>query len=145
MTPRPQDYQSHRRLFPLFHFVVLPATIVNVVWATVHAVKNPGRWNWWTAVMAVIIALLALAARAMALTVQNRVIRLEMRLRFASLLPSDLAARAAALPVRQIIALRFAGDAELPRLVERCLSGELSAARDIKLAIRDWQPDWLRA
>jgi len=145
MTQRPQDFASHARWFPLYHFVVLPATIVNIVWATRRALATPSAWNWWTAAMAVVISLLAVAARMMALSVQNRVIRLEMSLRLAAVLPPELAKRASALRVRHLIALRFAGDAELPALVERCLSGELSRQRDIKAAITDWQPDWLRA
>ncbi|HVZ49824.1 MAG TPA: DUF6526 family protein [Gemmatimonadaceae bacterium] len=143
--PRPQDYATHRRYFPLYHFVVLPALVVNFVWSVRHAMGSPDAWNIWTAVMAFVLVLFALAARVMALAVQNRVIRLEMRLRFGALLPPALAARAAGLSTRQVVALRFAGDAELPPLVERCLAGEFAAPKDIKLAIRDWQPDWLRA
>lgn len=81
----------------------------------------------------------------MAITVQNRVIRLEMRLRLKELLGGDLLARSRALTVRQLIALRFASDTELPALVERTLKGEFSSPKEIKAAITDWQPDWLRA
>jgi hypothetical protein len=68
-----------------------------------------------------------------------------MRLRLASVLSKELAARAASLPTRQLVALRFAGDDELPALVERCIAGELQSTNDIKKAVRNWQPDWLRA
>ena len=86
-----------------------------------------------------------LLARVMAVTVQNRLIRLEMRLRLREVLPAPLAARIKELTVRQLIALRFAGDAELAALVERTLKGEFARPRDIKRAITDWQPDYLRA
>ena len=88
--------------------------------------------------------LLALAARLQALKVQDRVIRLEERLRYRDLLSADLAARASDLPVSQIIALRFASDAELGGLVERTLNGEFEKTKDIKLAIKDWRGDYLR-
>jgi hypothetical protein len=76
--------------------------------------------------------------------VQNRLIRLEMRLRLREVLPAPLAARIPELTVRQLIALRFAGDAELPALVERTLKGDFAKPRDIKRAVTDWQADYLR-
>lgn len=144
MTPQPQTFATHGRLYPLYHFVVFPATVVNIVWAAFRAFRDATPWNLWAVAMAVVIMLIAFTARVMVLTVQNRVIRLEMRLRLASVLTPDLARRALTLKVRQLIALRFAGDAELPALVERCLGGGLEP-RGIKAAITDWQPDWLRA
>jgi hypothetical protein len=91
-----------------------------------------------------VLILLGLAARLMALKVQDRVIRLEERLRYRELLSPDLAARASDLPVSQIIAFRFASDDELPDLIERVLSGELKTGKEIKLAVRNWRSDYLR-
>ncbi len=91
-----------------------------------------------------VLILLGLAARLMALRVQDRLIRLEERLRYRELLPPDLAAKASDLPVSQIIALRFASDAELPGLVERTLNGEFAKPKEIKMAIKDWRGDHLR-
>jgi hypothetical protein len=93
------------------------------------------------------IALLvaAFAARTQTLTVQNRVIRLEERLRYQAVLPPDLAARAVNLPINQITALRFASDAELAGLVQQVLAGQLSESKDIKQKISNWQGDFLRA
>ncbi|MEA3245945.1 MAG: DUF6526 family protein [Gemmatimonadota bacterium] len=145
MTRPAQTFANHARWFPLYHFFVLPATIANIIGAAFHAVRHPSAWNWWNVVMAVAICGLALAARVMALTVQDRLIRLEMRMRFAALLPPDQAAEAGQLPVRRLVELRFAGDAELPGLVARCLAGELGGRNEIKRAIRDWQADWVRA
>ncbi|MGE3520945.1 MAG: DUF6526 family protein, partial [Vicinamibacterales bacterium] len=85
------------------------------------------------------------SVRAQILTVQDRVIRVEMRLRLRALLTPDAAARAAALPVKQLVALRFAGDAELPSLVEEVLAGRLVSQKDIKTRVQDWQADFLRA
>jgi len=85
------------------------------------------------------------SVRVQILTVQDRVIRLEMRQRFRSVLAADIANRASALPLRQVIALRFASDEELPSLVSDVMSGQLTAPKDIKQKVRDWQADHLRA
>ena len=82
-------------------------------------------------------------ARAHSLTAQDRIIRLEEKLRYAALLPPDLLARSQALTVRQIIGLRFASDEELPGLVKRALDENLSE-KDIKKSINKWRPDYLR-
>ena len=76
---------------------------------------------------------------------QNRLIALEMRLRLAATLPPELRTRIPELRLRHLIGLRFAGDAELPGLVERCLRGELATADAIKREIREWRPDFARA
>ena len=81
----------------------------------------------------------------MVLAVQDRLIRLEMRLRLRELLPSAQYGDILRLTVRQMVALRFASDAELPDLVRRVLAGELAGSKAIKAAIKDWQPDWQRA
>jgi hypothetical protein len=81
----------------------------------------------------------------MALSVQDRVIRLEMRLRMRELLPPDLQARIAEINREQCVGLRFASDAELPVLVRKVLAGELKSATDIKKQIGQWQGDYLRA
>jgi hypothetical protein len=77
------------------------------------------------------------------MTAQDRIIRLEEKLRFAALLPPELLARSQALTVRQIIGLRFASDGELPALVKRALDENLSE-KQIKQAINNWRPDYLR-
>ena len=85
------------------------------------------------------------AARLMALTVQNRVIRLEERLRLAQLLPDDLRARTGELRTGQIIALRFCSDDELPAMCRAIFAGELREPDEIKRRVKAWRPDWLRA
>jgi hypothetical protein len=96
-------------------------------------------------VFAIGILLAVLAMRTMALTVQDRLIRLEMRLRLRALLPAGQHGDIERLSVRQMVALRFAADAELASLVQRVLSGELAGDKAIKGAIKDWQADWQRA
>ena len=85
------------------------------------------------------------SVRASALIVQNRLIALEMRLRLAASLAPDLRTRISELHLRHLIGLRFAGDAELPGLVERCLRGELATTDAVKRAVQDWRADYLRA
>jgi hypothetical protein len=87
----------------------------------------------------------AISIRSQILRVQDRVIRLEMRLRLRENLPADLATRAAHLPIQQLIALRFASNEELPELVREVLDGKVMKPNDIKQRIREWQADHLRA
>ena len=93
---------------------------------------------------AVTMVLLALAARLQSLKAQDRVIRLEEKLRYNDLLPSETAGLASSLPLGHVIALRFACDEELPDLVDRALRREFGKTRDIKQAIKKWRPDNVR-
>lgn len=147
--PNQQTYSNHVRWFPLFHFVVIPLLLLNLLSHIVRlylAEPQSGRKTlaFWT-LLSFTFILMALAARLQALTVQNRVIRLEEKLRYKTVLPAELAAKAESLSLGQIIALRFASDAELPSLVERTLSGEFATTKDIKKAVKDWRADHLRA
>lgn len=144
--PAPQNLANHTRFDPLWHFAGALIVSAGVVAAAVHAIRHTeSPWNWWLVVYTLGIALCVARARTQTLTVQDRVIRLEMRGRLRELLPPALAARIGELTVSQMVGLRFAGDAELPALVERCLGGQLANARAIKAEIKNWQADWLRA
>lgn len=145
MATPPQDFKSHRRYYPLLHFVVQPILLVNLIVAGRVAMRDPSAWNLWQVVLAAGLGALSWAARAMALRVQDRVIRIEMRLRFTALLDRDTLAATSRLTRSQLVGLRFAGDGELPALVKRCLASELANGEAVKKEIRDWQPDWLRA
>lgn len=140
-----QDYASHRRWNPLVHFFCSPVATVCLILALQQLGRTRSLVAVWMVLASAVLIVLNLAARGQALRVQDRVIRLEMRLRLADVLPPALRERANALELRHLLALRFASDAELPALVERVLAGELSAPNDIKRAIRDWQADELRA
>ncbi|HEY2067038.1 MAG TPA: DUF6526 family protein [Gemmatimonadaceae bacterium] len=144
-SPPPQSYKNHRRYFPLFHYVALPILLANVVVAVMHAVQRPSAWNAWIVVVSLALVSGLVACRASTLYVQNRVIGLEMRLRLAATLPPELRTRIPDLRLRQLIGLRFAGDVELPSLVERCLRGELATADAVKREIREWRADYVRA
>jgi uncharacterized protein DUF6526 len=142
---RTQTYANHRRFFALYHYVALPIVALNVVYTAIIAFRAPGKATIWSFIFAIGVASGVLAARTMVLIVQNRVIRLEQRLRMVALLPDHLRGRIVELNLSQLIGLRFASDAELPSLVERCLAGELKNAEAVKKAITNWQADFLRA
>lgn len=144
MADTSQTYANHTRWHPPFHFFVLPVMLINVVWSIVDFVKHPG-WNqgWWI-VVSIALVILAVLARTNALKVQDRIIRLEERLRYGQVLPADLALQAGALPERQIIALRFASDAELEGLVREVLGGRLTKSTEIKKTIKNWRGDAFR-
>lgn len=145
MSAKTQSYASHARWLPIYHFFASPVTALYAIYAINLALREPSKATIMHAVWAAATSAGVVSARIMAITVQNRVIRLEMRLRLKELLSGDLLARSRALTVRQLIALRFASDAELPALVERTLKGEFKNGKEIKAAIKEWQPDWLRA
>jgi hypothetical protein len=145
MTEAVQSYKKHARWLPLFHFFVIPALLVNVVLAAWGLMQTPSGWTLWNLVFAVALLGLGFLSRIQALTVQDRVIRLEMRLRLRQLLPPDLQPQINSLTHRQLVALRFASDDELPELVREVLTGRLASSKDIKMRVKNWQADWLRA
>jgi len=140
-----QSYKKHARWLPLFHFFVMPALLVNVVMALWGLVLSPGIWTLWSVVFAIALLGLGFLSRIQALTVQDRVIRLEMRLKLRQLLPPDLQPRINDLTHRQLVALRFASDEELADLVREVLAGRLATSKEIKMRVKSWQADWLRA
>jgi hypothetical protein len=145
MTETPQSYATHRRVFPLYHLFALPVLLAHVAITLVGALREPTLWTFWMVVVAVGLVAAVVANRASALIVQNRVIGLEMRLRLATVLPVELCQRIPELNIKQLVGLRYAGDAELASLVERCLRGELPTADAVKRAVRQWRPDYVRA
>lgn len=139
-----QTYQNHTRWFPFVHFVLTPLLLFHLIWQTVRLYQEP---NWDRAesvLLAIVLIMLSIAARLQALKAQDRVIRLEERLRYQKLLPNDLAEKAMNLKTSQMIGLRFASDEELPELVQKTLNGELTTTKDIKLAVKNWRGDYLR-
>jgi Family of unknown function (DUF6526) len=139
-----QTLQNHTRLLPPFHFFVLPVLGINFFYVAWTAVRAPSFATLWAAVVAAALATLGVLARTMTLVVQDRVIRLEMRHRLKDVLPSDLRGRIADLTPRQLVALRFASDDEMPALVREVLAGSLPSPKAIKQSVKSWQGDYLR-
>jgi hypothetical protein len=140
--PLDQTFSTHRRYFPLFHFVAVPILTINLVARIVYVYRHP-EWRifWWDVVFAAGLVALAFAARIMALTAQDRLIRLEETIRLQRCLPDDLRARIGELSAGQLIALRFCSDAELPDLTRSVLAEPLHKRNDIKQRIKSWRPD----
>ena len=145
MAERVQTYKNHLRWLPPFHFFVLPVLLLNFLNEVRHLWRYPSEGAAFTVVVAAALATLALLARTQAVAVQDRVIRLEMRLRLRQVLPPELQPRFNDLGARQLVALRFASDAELPEMVREILDGKLQTGKQIKQRVKNWQSDWLRA
>jgi hypothetical protein len=139
----PQTFANHTRNDPAFHFFVLPVFFLLAIAGTIHFIRRPGWHSALMFVVAVALATAVLKIRTYALRVQDRVIRLEERLRLTALLPEAARSRIPELTEEQLVALRFASDAEVFALTERALSENLSRA-DIKKAIQNWRPDYWR-
>lgn len=144
--PTPQNYKNHHRFNPPFHFFVAPLSIINFVFAIVVLVRHWPQHRGiliWLVIMAAAFVVLVTLARVYPLRVQDRLIRLEENLRYQRLLTPELIAASQALTLGQIIALRFASDAELPALVQRTLNERLEP-KAIKQSITNWRGDYLR-
>jgi Family of unknown function (DUF6526) len=142
--PQAQTLKNHARFFPPFHFFVVPVLLINFLNEIRHLVQTPSRHFAWMVVLAAALLMLALLARRMAVTVQDRVIRLEMRHRLKDTLPFDLHGRINELTPQQLIALRFASDDEMPALVRDVLAGTVTTQKAIKERVKNWQGDYLR-
>jgi hypothetical protein len=139
----PQTFANHVKIDPPFHYFVLPVFAISWIISVVLAVRHPGFLHFWIVIFNSALIVAVIRGRQYALKVQDRVIRLEERLRLAALLPDSQRPQVAKLSEGQLIALRFAPDAEVPALVERTLSANLAPA-DIKKAIKNWRPDYWR-
>ncbi len=140
-----QSFENHAKIVPAFHYFVLPVLTINLGRAIYRVSHFFSADALISLLVAVALILLALYGRMFTLTVQDRVIRLEMQLRLQRLLPPDLRLRIPEFTVSQLVALRFASDAELPELAQKILDEHLTERKAIKKLVRNWQPDMLRA
>jgi uncharacterized membrane protein len=139
----PQTRENHVMRDPPFHFFLAPAGLVLLIWAIVDVVRHPSSESALLAALVLLYLVLALKSRVYALKVQDRVIRLEERLRLASLLDTADCGRIGELTEGQLIALRFASDAEAPVLATRAWNEKLDR-KAIKAAIQQWRGDYFR-
>ena len=141
-----QNFKNHARFDPIFHFFLLPVLLANIVrsiYVTIHQwPRHSGIHLWWI-VMSVAWFMTTGLVRGYANKNQDRIIRLEERLRYTALLSPDLLAKSNGLSLSQIIGLRFASDAELPALIERTLAENLTK-KQIKENIQTWRADNVR-
>jgi hypothetical protein len=144
--PAPQNFSNHTRWYPPFHFFVLPMLLLNIIFAiyvTIHEWPRYEHTHLWWVVMAIVLFVMAGTSRGGALAAQDRIIRLEERLRLAALLPAEDHAHIDELTIKQLVALRFASDAELPALVRKTLTQNLES-KAIKQSIVNWRADYDR-
>jgi uncharacterized protein DUF6526 len=143
MAEAPQNFSHHTRWDPVFHFFILPVFAITLVMTIVHLVRRPELHSAWLIVVIIAAILAIFKIRMYALKVQDRVIRLEERLRLAALIDPALRNQIVVLTESQLVALRFASDAELAALAARAINEKLLAA-EIKKAIQTWRPDYWR-
>lgn len=150
MAEKPQSFANHTRFDPPFHFFLLPVFALGIILTIVHFFAHFSHSDFRDNFHAFLLILLAVAlagtlfkARLYALKVQDRVIRLEERLRLTQLAPEPLRSRILELTESQLVGLRFASDGEVVQLAERALNEKLSQ-KQIKQAIKNWRPDYWR-
>jgi len=139
-----QNLKNHARLDPPFHFVLALFVLVNLVSSIVHLVRHLSWSSGWLVVLSLAAVIVFLKIREYPLKVQDRVIRLEERLRLQALAPAEWHAQIYRLTEDQLIGLRFAGDAEVVALAKEALEKNLNR-KQIKERIRDWRADNWRA
>ncbi len=143
-----QTFATHRRFVPMFHFVTVGILAINILWQLFRLIWPlpgvPFFDRLLAFAVAVALGLLAWYARTFALRAQDRIIRLEERLRLERLLPADLEPRIGELRTGQLIALRFASDEELPELTRTVLDKGIRKQDEIKKMVRSWRGDHLR-
>jgi len=141
-----QNLKNHTRFVPSYHFFALPVFGINLVWSLYRlrylGISFAGIFG---VILAAAFVVVALRSRLFALAVQDRLIRLEERLRYDRMLPEELRWRADELTVNQFVALRFASDDELPALMKKVLDEKITRRKAIKQQIKNWRPDYLRA
>ena len=141
----PQTFENHTRIVRAYHMGAFPLLAINLLWSGYRVMGNFSADAVVALLLAIALLLIFFHARIFALAVQDRVIRLEMRLRLEKLLPPDQRARIPDFTVGQLVALRFASDEELPDLARKVLSENLTDRKTIKRMIKKWNPDYLRA
>lgn len=141
-----QNFANHVRRVPTFHFFVMPVLALNFGWSIYRMVHIGFSGDTLVNLLtAAALVLLMFHARLFALRVQDRVIRMEERGRMGRLLPEDLKPRIAEFTPGQLVALRFAGDSELPTLARKVLTDKVTDIKAIKLMVKNWRADYLRA
>ena len=145
MADKPQSFESHTRLVPAFHGFVLPMLAANFFNAVLLLYRSPSFGTGLAVLVALALITLAVYTRNFALRVQDRVIRLEMRLRLHQALPAELQSRIPEFTVGQLVALRFASDEELPALAATVLRDNIQDKKTIKKLVKNWQADHQRA
>jgi hypothetical protein len=137
---KPQNLANHARTDPPFHLFVFPVFIANAIVTLVWLVRAPDFHHIWLFIVSLAAALLMMKVRMYSAKVQDRVIRLEERLRLQALAPQQWHAQIYKLTEGQLIGLRFAADDEVVALAEQALEENLNR-KQIKERIKSWRAD----
>ncbi len=145
MSDKTQNFANHAKYMPMFHFFAAPLSMIFLIWSAWRAMTIRDVETHYLLVGALALFGAVSISRLSPIRAQDRLIRLEEQLRYARLLPADLAARAhAAFSPHHYIALRFASDAELAAMVEMVLKNPELKGKEIKAQIKTWRPDHFR-
>ncbi|MDQ3081140.1 MAG: DUF6526 family protein [Gemmatimonadota bacterium] len=144
MHQQTQTFATHVRRPPMLYLAGTTVLVINALYAAWLLIRNPGGLTLWQLIVAAALVMVALAVRSHSTRVQDRIIRLEERLRLSRILPDDLRHRVDDLTPAQMVALRFASDSEVPDLARRALAGEFQKTAEIKQQVKDWRGDYLR-
>jgi hypothetical protein len=141
-----QNFGNHGKFVPAFHFFVLPVMLINFGWSIYRWIHLGYTVDGFIGiVVAAALFVGFVMARVMAMKVQDRVIRIEERVRFERVLPADLHPRIGEFTIEQLVGLRFASNSELPELARKVLDEKLNDRKEIKKMIKVWRPDFARA
>jgi hypothetical protein len=143
MSQKPQSLVNHAKYDPPFHFFLVPVLAINAALIAIQLFRSPRFLGFWLLIVSLALLVMAGRMRSYAIHLQDRIIRMEERLRLSALLADPLRSRIGELTDTQLVGLRFASDAELPVLVQRALDEKLSRS-DIKKAVTEWRPDYSR-
>src|ERR1041384_1124508 len=144
MADQTQTFATHTRFHPWFHFFAFPIIALNFLFPRYMGSRHPVPLAIWNAIVSFALVVIALLTRFYGLRNQDRIIRLEERVRLQSLLPDDLRARIPELHMGDLIALRFCSDEEVADAVRAVLAGELKGKKAIKEQVKNWRPDYHR-
>lgn len=139
-----QNLSNHTKWVPLYHFVGAPVAVALFVWSLRYVIKEPTTASELQLLSSIAILVLIALVRIFPLKAQDRLIRLEEQLRLMRLLPGDLQSRIGEFTVHQLVAMRFASDAELPDLARKVLNEKITSRKEVKQQIKNWRPDTFR-
>jgi hypothetical protein len=144
MSSRPQTFENHAKMVPGYHYVTAAILLFLLAWSIWQLIQGPTASSVVGFLLVTALILVSYYARTFALGVQDRLIRLEERLRMERLLPDDLRARIGEFSTEQLVGLRFASDEELPDLARRVLAEGIADRKVIKKSVGNWRADHQR-
>jgi Ca2+/Na+ antiporter len=139
----PQNLKNHGRIDPSYHFFLLGILVLNLVYASIHLYRQHTISAGWFLVLSIAVFVLVFKVRLYPMKVQDRVIRIEERLRLEALAPAEWRTQISKLSEDQLIGLRFAPDEEVVKLAQQALEHNLTR-KQIKERIQNWRPDTFR-